>query len=66
MVVTRALDDKLIVMLLLTAITRVILQQVNTSFIRYITFVEVYFDGSNSAIPCMPYRAETGRAPVSE
>jgi len=27
---------------------------------------EVYFNGSNSAIPCMPYRGETGRAPVSE
>ena len=27
---------------------------------------EAYFDGSNSAIPCMPYRGETGSAPVSE
>ena len=27
---------------------------------------EAYFNGSNSAIPCMLYRGETGSAPVLE
>jgi len=60
-----AISDILVEAVWFWAVIEACLASIDSHHLSWISS-EVYFNGSNPAIPCMPYRGETSRAPVSE